>query len=374
MNESERAAAVRSWFEGSGAAPLSLQINPTMSCNLNCLFCRRQDQLPRFYKDFKELSDEKYLEMIAEAVAMGVKNINIKGGGEPLIRHGVIEQLVPIIKRGRVSASLITNGTQITASLADCFVKNGWDEISISLDAPRAEIHDHLRDKKDTFRRVLEGLEMINAAKGRHKTGSPTLKFHSVLTTLNIELVHELVELAARHRVAEVELDSMNPNEPSSHPLILTERDVVLFQDRIPELISLAARLGVRNNFENFRRREYATRTEQSRRDLAPVPESVPRHRTVYDDIPCFFPWFHCDITPDGSIVPCCYGEGYVSEGNLHRLSFKEAWRGGGMEEYRSRIRKGTMNAFCKSCTACFMDQNKAVRSALRKEAAVETA
>lgn len=363
MSDQDRAAKVRPWFEGRPAGPFSIQLNPTMACNLNCLFCRRQDQLPAYYKQHSELSDDKYVEIVRDAVAMGVRSINIKGGGEPLIRRRLFARIVPMIAGAGVSGSLITNGTLLDEALAEIFVAHGWEEISFSLDGPNAEVHDHLRDKRGTFARVVQALERLNRAKGRLKKDKPVLKFHCVLTNRSHLLTDDMLRLADRHRVTEVEWDSLNPAEPSSRDLVLSEKDLAAFQARLPASIALGDQLKLRHNLRNFQRREYAMRERPATKAAPSVPASSPGG--VAQSVPCYFPWYHCSITPEGSIVPCCYGEGFKSKGNLHSLSFQDAWLNGAMGEYRDSMLDGSMKPFCKGCTAQYMDQNVRVRQAL---------
>lgn len=373
MSDRDRADRVRPWFEGRPSGPFSIQLNPTMACNLNCLFCRRQDQLPDYYRHNKELSDEKYVEIVRDAVALGVRSINIKGGGEPLIRRRLFMRIVPMIAGAGVSGSLITNGTLLDEALAETFVAHGWEEISFSLDGPNAEVHDHLRDKKDTFARVVQALERLNRAKDRLKKQKPVLKFHCVLTNRSHLLMDDMLRLADLYRVTEVEWDSLNPVEPSSHGLVLSEKDLAAFQARLPVSIALGDRLKLRHNLRNFQKREYAMR--EAAPPVIPVASAPSPARAGADgpraevdrmqSVPCYFPWYHCSITPEGSIVPCCYGEGFKSKGNLHSLSFHEAWLNGAMGEYRESMLDGSMKPFCKGCTALYMDQNVRVRQAL---------
>jgi len=336
-----------------------------MACNLNCLFCRRQNQLEAFYRDHRELPDQKYMEIVEEAVALGVKAINIKGGGEPLIRRALMRELVPLIRRNKVHGSLITNGTLLDEPLAELMVRWEWNELSVSLDSPEAATHDYLRDKPGTFDRLMAGQRWINEFKRRHKAALPHVKWHSVLTNRNHRRVADMLRLAAENGAAEVEFDSLDLSEPSSAVLKLDEGDVREFQEGLPPVLALAERLGIRHNLQNFDRRDYAVRGGangvKTGDKTSPAPGGSP-----YERIPCFFPWFHCDITPDGSLVPCCYGEGYESRENLHRMSFREAWRGRGMKEYRDSMRDGTMKPFCRNCTACYRDQNDRIREALR--------
>lgn len=357
--EEERAKIVRSWFSGRPAAPFMVQLNPTMACNLNCLFCRRQDELRYYYQHNRELSNPKYLEILDDAVAMGVKGINLKGGGEPLLRRSLIKQMVPRIKEGGMFGSLITNGTLLDEELAELFVKNRWDEISISLDGPDPQTQDALRDKPGAFVRIMLGVLRINRFKRKREQRLPCLKFHLVLTGTNCRCLDRWIRLAHEYGVEEVEVDSLNANIESAKPLVLSPADVAAFQQKLPEWIALAERWGLRHNLRNFFKTEHVQR------------EGMPSFSSN-DNLPrpaCFFPWMHVSVTPEGSLVPCCYGEGYRSKFSLHEISFREAWFEAGMQEYREAMLDGSMKPFCRGCTAGYMEHNARIRELLAETA-----
>jgi len=360
MSDADRAALVRRWFSGHPSGPFIIQLNPTMACNLNCLFCRRQDDWRAYYRTQKELPDRKYLEIVSDAISLGVRAVNIKGGGEPLLRRRLFRQLIPLIKSGGLSGSLITNATLIDEKLAEAFVQSRWDEISVSLDGADAQTHDYIRDKAGTFALVMAAIGHIQSCKRLLKSPLPHLKFHLVLTNRNFRCLMQLAHLAAEQGVGEVEIDSLYEGTPAAKPLALSGSDLAGFQEVLPAASALADRLGLRHNFNDFLRQGCARRSPQAL--PAAAETTCSREKTALSRLPCYFPWFHVTITPDGRMAPCCYGEGHKPEFDLQQLGFKSAWLDAGMRQYREAMLTGAMLPFCRDCTASYRDHNNRIR------------
>ena len=62
--------------------PMTLELYPTLKCNLDCGFC---DTTERHQKPVNELSLERSLALLDEAAALGVQRVFVLGGGEPLL-------------------------------------------------------------------------------------------------------------------------------------------------------------------------------------------------------------------------------------------------------------------------------------------------
>ncbi|MBI3547462.1 MAG: radical SAM protein [Elusimicrobia bacterium] len=352
---------VRGWIEGSGSpGPYCLQISPTMACDLNCLFCRRQDQLRDYYAANREIGNCRYVEMVRDALDLGTRVVIIKGGGEPLLRRSLIVELAALIKGRGAWGNIVTNGTHLDALVREAFVAAGWDQVSISLDGPDAETHDGLRDKPGAFDRIMGNVRELNALKKSRGSEAPLVAFHCVLTRRNFDALDRMIELARENEVSHVELDSMSLRFESARDLLMDESSTARFLDLLPAYIGALARSGITHNFEQFRRREYIARGAGG--------ETLYARGT--GGVPCFYPFYQASVTPAGHIVPCCYAEEtHRSATNLHDLGFKDAWLKGDPAEYRRSMAAGKLLPFCKDCTAMYADNNERMRGWLAEGA-----
>jgi MoaA/NifB/PqqE/SkfB family radical SAM enzyme len=368
MKNGELVGRLKAWIEnGERRGPYSLQLSPTMACDLNCIFCRRQDQLREYYKSNREIETCRYLRMVRDALDLGVKVVIVKGGGEPLLRKSLLLELAPLIKSRGAFGNLVTNGTHLDDVLARSFVESGWDQVTISLDGPDAETHDYIRAKDGAFERIMASIDRLNAAKARAGARLPMLGFHCVITRRNYDRIDRLIELARAKGAGHVEFDSMSLRDEQARVLLMDPESTERFLDLVPRCIELLERCGLTHNLDRFRRREYVRREK----DSAPLyPAAGAGDGPPSTKIPCYYPWYQAAVTPGGSIVPCCYAEEtHRSDSNLNDVAFAEAWFEGDPKRYRESMKSGEMMPFCKDCTAMYADNNAEIRQWLREEA-----
>ena len=86
-------------------------------------------------------------------------------------------------------------------------------------------------------------------------------------------------------------------------------------------------------------------------------------------ELPCYFPWTHASVTPNGVMAPCCYGERYQDAGDLQRVDFKAAWFGHEMAGVRTKMEGGGLMPYCKHCPNWYQRDNHRVRQILAEGA-----
>ena len=98
--------------------PPILIASVTRRCNLDCAGCYAKALRPQG-EIAPELSDERFLELFREAVALGVGAVMV-AGGEPLLRRGLLEGAAGL---GGLVLPVFTNGTLIDASWLELFAE-----------------------------------------------------------------------------------------------------------------------------------------------------------------------------------------------------------------------------------------------------------
>jgi len=71
------------WFKTGKGRPWLLEIRPTNFCNLFCPSCVARGH-PHEQIKGEELTDEEYIRIIDEAAELGVRLVQISGGGRTL--------------------------------------------------------------------------------------------------------------------------------------------------------------------------------------------------------------------------------------------------------------------------------------------------
>src|SRR5688572_2688860 len=121
--------------EATPQAPLIVQFMPTNVCNQACGFCSYgsgpeaiRAKIPnpdkklwknqQLFQGRDIIPKEKMLETIPLLAEMGVKCIEVTGGGEPTA-YPFLTELLDVIKDSGLELGLVSNGTLIDEDLAD---------------------------------------------------------------------------------------------------------------------------------------------------------------------------------------------------------------------------------------------------------------
>lgn len=135
-----------------------LRISVTDRCNLRCTYCMpEQGVVPKSHNDI--LSYEKILEVVKEAILLGIKKVRLTGG-EPLVRKGILF-LVQQLKKlpGLEELTLTTNGVLLD-KMAGPLKKAGLDRVNISLDTLDPGKYKTLTRTGD-IKNVLRGIDAV---------------------------------------------------------------------------------------------------------------------------------------------------------------------------------------------------------------------
>lgn len=182
-----------------------LRLSVTDLCNFRCRYCMPKEGIcKRGHQEI--LTVENCIEIGIASVNCGVKKIRLTGG-EPLVRHGVLDicrglRQIP----GLQELCLTTNGS-LLPSMAQPLRDAGVDRLNISLDTLRPERFQQMT-RCGTLDQVLRGIEAAE------KAGFQTLKFDTVLVGgFNDDEVSDLITLTMDHpwEMRFIELMPMGP-------------------------------------------------------------------------------------------------------------------------------------------------------------------
>lgn len=138
-----------------------LRVSVTDRCNLRCRYCRPAQGIPLVPSD-DILSFDAILEVVLEAVALGVNKVRLTGG-EPLVRPHIVH-LVEMLSQIHAITDLCmsTNGTFL-ARHADALAAAGLGRVNISLDTMSPDRYAYITRGGD-IDTVLAGIEAARAA------------------------------------------------------------------------------------------------------------------------------------------------------------------------------------------------------------------
>ena len=136
--------------------PTTIHFMPELKCPASCIFCsfghRVEGDGPeqQGWKNMALMSDshlpaEKARELVRDWVSMGVKAVELTGGGEPLIWPHVDEWFQSIAQTS-IEVGMVTSGTPLTAQRAKLFAATKWKWARVSIDA--GSIEDYTRTRR----------------------------------------------------------------------------------------------------------------------------------------------------------------------------------------------------------------------------------
>ncbi|MEG0780369.1 MAG: GTP 3',8-cyclase MoaA [Oscillospiraceae bacterium] len=168
-----------------------LRLSVTDLCNYRCRYCMPEDGVcKRAHSDI--LSVEDCVEIARAAAACGIRKIRLTGG-EPLVRHGILDICRGIgALPGIRELCLTTNGSLLT-ELAQPLRDAGVTRLNISLDTLRPERFASLT-RRGRLSDVLDGIAAAEAA------GFDRLKLNTVLIGgVNDDEIPDFVALTQTH-------------------------------------------------------------------------------------------------------------------------------------------------------------------------------
>lgn len=134
-----------------------LRISVTDRCNFRCVYCMPEDGV-RWLPKENILTFEEIADVVSAAVEVhGIRRFKLTGG-EPTVRHGIVD-LVRMLRRinGVTDLSLTTNG-MLLPDLAGPLKESGLDRVTVSIDSLRADRFKRITRTGD-LKTVLRGLD-----------------------------------------------------------------------------------------------------------------------------------------------------------------------------------------------------------------------
>ncbi|MCK6507539.1 radical SAM protein [Myxococcota bacterium] len=345
------AARIARWERDGAQGPMTLELYPTLACNLDCAFC---DTTDRHRPPVQELPTERLLSLLDEAAAMGVRRVFVLGGGEPLLRKDT-PALLHRVKTLGMEGLLTTNGTLLSPALCEQLLSDGWEEVHISLDGPSPEVHDALRGQRGAFARTVKNACRLSHARRARGLPGPRLALHFVLTNRNHRTLPEMVRLAQALGAFRVDFDALIAYRPEQQALQLSPAQAAEVPALAAQALELAQALGVETTLEGFLSPQGLVRGA-----VTPTAPDLPGLRGA----PCLKAWHYLVVQADGRTSPCCVlaGEGgSVAEQPLSALWTEDPF----LERVRAGMAAHQPLPRCRECSWNILSHEARIRDAL---------
>jgi len=353
------AERIREWDVNGFSKPLFMEIWPTSSCNLACLFCRGSFESIKKEKEF-ELN--KTLKLVREAISFGVQKFFISGGegGEPFMRKKFTLSLMKLIKKRCRKGFVITNGTLIDKKTAKKIVVMKWDEIVLSIDGHNSKIHNYLRGKSGVFDKSISAARFLTSWKETLKSTSPRLIVQMVLTKKNYMNLEKMIELCNFIGCDEFWIQPLMVVNLQSTEFKLEKNQIKELKMIIQRAKKIANKYGIQTNIENFAKNKFIENSNEIYKILLEDSEEG-----KFLDIPCYEPWYRLTLTSEGKIGPCA---SLAKKMGIGTNSIKKAWISKPFQNIRSQIFNKNLSETCKTCCMGKVFDNREIRRILKMQ------
>jgi radical SAM protein with 4Fe4S-binding SPASM domain len=289
--------------------PVSLEIEPTTSCNLRCPQC--PSGLRQFTRDTGMLDLPLYKKIIDETHEELVWLI-LYFQGEPFLNKQFLE-FVKYASQKKIYTSTSSNAHYFNDDLAKATVESGLDRLIISIDGTTQETYGKYRIG-GRLDKVIEGTERLLYWKKKLNSKTPHVIWQFIAFKHNEHEIPEIKKLARKVGVNELGIKTAQIYDYETS-----------------------------NNFipEN---------TELSRYELSDEGTYRIKNKLLNQ---CWRMWRGSVITWDGLVVPCCFDKDATHRlGNVGNQSFDEIWKGAGYNNFRKAILKSRKEIdICTNCS-----------------------
>lgn len=172
--------------------PYALLAEVTYRCPLHCPYCSN----PLQQGSGSELTSAEWARVLEEAAALGVLQVGFSGG-EPLARHDLGE-VIAAARAAGLFTNVLTSGVGLTATRLAELRSSGLDSIQLSLQADEANLADSIAGTR-AHRIKLDAARLIKEA------GLP-LSLNVVLHRQNLDRLPQILSLAEKLGAQRLEL------------------------------------------------------------------------------------------------------------------------------------------------------------------------
>ena len=135
--------------------PLVAELFLTDNCNLKCVSCACWRRVTR-----GELTGDEWRSVLDQLADYGILKANFTGG-EPLLRSDAPQLIAHAYQRGIRNLHINTNAVLLDERRREAVLEAGVRSFNVSVDGPRAEVHERIRGVPGSFAKTVSNLERV---------------------------------------------------------------------------------------------------------------------------------------------------------------------------------------------------------------------
>lgn len=208
--------------------PAEVQIDITNRCNFDCAYCYNKGNS---HRNFPELSDERFLQLVDKVI----KELNpvtvIFTGGEPLLRKDLLIESIKRVHNADIGTALNTNGYFLTEDVIRELKEAGLDSIQTNLDACDAAVYQKLRGGASSYDRQIKTLQNLQRI-----FGEKYVTVIQVVTKENYKYIKILAEFIQKLGLTKLKLLDFVPVKKEDQTLMLSRSEWLEVLDQVNEV------------------------------------------------------------------------------------------------------------------------------------------
>lgn len=285
--------------------PPVLFVELTQNCNLHCRMCRSAGNFQPSLN-----MDNSIFELLLRDLFPYATLVDLRGWGESTLLRDFKERVIQTALAGP-QLRLVTNALAIDTKLWEVLMGAGA-MVVISVDASTADTMSALG--RGSFDKLIRSLEAGACARNTSKRAG-SITFNTVVTSLNLSELPDIVRLASHYGIGRVTLFPVVASR--SNPLHLDHR-----KTEIPKYLGYAEDVARELGVE--------LRVGASLHEELVVMEGLPTR--------CSHPWEYCYIDYAGNIGYCDHliGNPSLTLGSLTTAPFEQIWNSSAFQKLRA--------------------------------------
>lgn len=176
--------------------PLSISVEPTNFCNLQCLQCPvGRGELTR---QRGNINFDLYKKIIDQS-AQYLLNLFLYFQGEPFLNKELFK-MIEYANHKKIVTVTSTNGHFLTYENIEKIISSGLDILIISLDGTTQDIYEKYR-VGGNIEKVIEGIKLLNELKQKKKVKHPFVDLQFIVLKSNENQINDFKKLAKKLKV-----------------------------------------------------------------------------------------------------------------------------------------------------------------------------
>jgi MoaA/NifB/PqqE/SkfB family radical SAM enzyme len=280
---------------------------------------------------------------IAARVLPHAYKLTLSLGNEPLMSP----HFMPILRAAAAyrvpEVNFFTNGLLLHDDSIDAIIESGVTQVCVSIDGATAATYNAIRRNGD-FDLLVRNVERLVERRDEAGSATPHLRFHFVMMQRNIHEIVDLVMLAARLGVTELNFSHLAAWEGLGMEGESLAQTKALSNYWLEKALAAAGALGLAVPFH--------PQPFHLGGETSPDPAAAVAERPFLPTPYCAYPFFHVSVGPGGHVLPCPFSHGEPPYGQLTPgVAFEEIWLGPQFTALRQRILRNDPPDMCRRCS-----------------------